>query len=157
MREEVVTILVKTRVLQPDRARFRFTQEQERGRQAVCFQDGQRLHARSAGNCVTCPAGAFPHWFRDSLWSISNVPSLAVGEGDRAVDKTPESLLPGCRQTEAAATQPTRKPPGTSGCERHSFGGGRSKSRPQRGEPSRPSCAQTLQRQKTAQRVQSLG
>ena len=115
MREEVVTTLVKTRVLQSDRARFRFTQEQERGRQAVRFQDRQHLHALSAGNSVTCPAGAFPHWFRDSLWSISNVPSLAVGEGDRAVDKTPESLLPGCRQTEAAATWPTRKPPGMLG------------------------------------------
>lgn len=54
-------ILVKTRVLQSDRARFRFTQEQERGRQAVRFQDRQHLHALSAGNSVTCPTGAFPH------------------------------------------------------------------------------------------------
>lgn len=42
------------------------------------------------------------------------MPSLVVGEGDRAVGKTPEDLLPGCRQAEAATTQSTQKP---SGCQ----------------------------------------
>lgn len=79
------------------------------------------------------------------LCSVSNVPSLAAGEGGRAVDKTAESRLPGRRQTGAAAAWLARTPPSVSGCECHSCGveGGYTQ-RPQGGQPSRPSCAQTL-------------
>ena len=56
------------------------------------------------------------------LCSISNVPSLAAGEGGSGVDKTAESRLPGRRQTEAAAAWPARTPPSVSGCECQSCG-----------------------------------
>lgn len=114
---------MKTQVLQPDRARFRSTQEEGHGRQPIHFRDRQRLHAGSAGNSVTCLVGTCPRWFRESLWSISNTPSLVAGEGVRAVDKTPEGPLPGCRQAEAVTTRSTQKPPGVAGSECHSFGG----------------------------------